>query len=137
MTGDPRLRERLPDNLSQFNDWVVTEVESEEAGISVRGRFALSPFQRLDEEQTNFLITFLRCRGVLSSVERELGLSYPTVRARLDALLKALGLAPTADGDSEERRKQISENQAKILERLERGELTPAEAKEAMKEAAS
>lgn len=137
MTGDPKLHDKLPEGLNRISDWVITELSSESVGISVRGRFALSPFQSLDDEQMNFLLTFLRCRGVLSSVEKELGLSYPTVRARLDALLKALGLAPSSDEDTDTRRRHLSERQAQILEKLEAGEISPSEAKQAMKEAAS
>ncbi|MFN8139178.1 MAG: DUF2089 domain-containing protein [Fimbriimonadales bacterium] len=137
MTEHPKLHEQLPAGLSQVQDWVITELSSESEGISVRGRFALSPFQKLDADQLNFLVTFVRCRGILSSVEKELGLSYPTVRSRLDSLLKALGYSSEPDAETEERRKKIAERQQTILEKLESGELTPAEAKEAMKEAAS
>ena len=93
----------------------------------------MSPFQQLDAEQTKFLITFLKCRGVLSSVEKEMNLSYPTVRARLDSLLKALGFVVTAE---EPERKNVNERQRKILEKLESGELTPEEAKKQMRESA-
>lgn len=93
----------------------------------------MSPFQQLDAEQTKFLITFLKCRGILSSVEKELNLSYPTVRARLDSLLKALGLAATVE---EPDRKTVNERQREILEKLESGELTPEEAKKQMRESA-
>ena len=59
----------------------------------MRGHFELAPYRNLDAEQIRFLETFLRCRGVIRDVEAALGISYPTVRARLDALLNALGFA--------------------------------------------
>ena len=58
--------------------------------MSIRGRFEIPKYARLDKEQAKFLETFLRCRGMLNSVERELNLSYPTVRARLGHLVGSL-----------------------------------------------
>ncbi|MCH8273520.1 MAG: DUF2089 family protein [Armatimonadetes bacterium] len=124
----------LPDGLAGLGEWTISEFKSEEAGLTVRGRFRISPFQKLDTEQTKFLITFLRCRGVLSSIERELGISYPTARARLDALLKALDLAPAAEPTPDQKRR-LAERRKEVLEKLEAGEMTPDEAKQAMKEA--
>ena len=71
---------------------VITEVEAVESGVTIRGRFEVPRFARLSPDQARFLETFLRCRGMLNSVERELGISYPTARGRLDAVLKALDL---------------------------------------------
>ena len=71
---------------------VITEVEAVESGVTIRGRFEVPRFASLSPDQSRYLETFLRCRGMLNSVERELGISYPTARARLDAVLRALGL---------------------------------------------
>lgn len=106
---------------------IVSEVTSEESGVTLRGRFAIPRFARLNEEQSRFLETFLRCRGVLSSVEKELGLSYPTVRNRLDQLLTALDL-PSAPAHATEA--PNLEERRRVLDLLERGEITPEEAKE-------
>ena len=54
-----------------------------------------------------FLELFLRCRGNLRDVERTLGLSYPTVRARLDALLASLGYTAAASPDTADQRMVI------------------------------
>src|SRR5579862_903161 len=75
----------------------ISELTSEEGGVQIRGKFQVPIYARLDDEQSEFLEAFLRCRGMISCVERELGLSYPTVRARLDALLAALELAPAKE----------------------------------------
>jgi len=69
----------------------ITEVACSDCGIQIRGRFSASPYETLSREQKRFLETFLRCRGVLRDVEAALGISYPTVRSRLDALLATLG----------------------------------------------
>ena len=71
---------------------IITELEAPESGVTLRGRFEVPRFARLSPDQAHYLEIFLRCRGMLNSVERELGISYPTARARLDAVLKALEL---------------------------------------------
>src|SRR5579885_892207 len=78
-------------------DLYVSELTCPESGISIRGKFEIPRYARLDAEQARFLETFLRCRGVINAMERELGISYPTVRARLDGLLQALDLTPVRE----------------------------------------
>ncbi len=107
----------------------VSELTSEESGITIRGCFEVPRYAKLDAEQQHFLETFLRCRGMLNSVERELGLSYPTVRNRLDGLLEALGFAPVKE-EQPKRERGTSDRKRKVLEQLEKGEITPQEAKE-------
>lgn len=113
-------------------EFIVTELFCEESGVTVRGRFAVPRYAKLDPDQAKFLETFLRCRGMLNSVERELGISYPTVRSRLDALLHALELTPVKDDSA--RREKTAERRRRILEELEAGEITPEEAKRRLKE---
>lgn len=107
----------------------VSELTSEDSGITIRGKFEVPRYAKLDAEQQHFLETFLRCRGMLNAVERELGLSYPTVRLRLDGVLEALGFAPTRDEPQPKRERISSERKRKILEELESGQITPEEAK--------
>ena len=71
----------------------ITEASCLDCGVQMRGHFELAPYRNLDAEQLRFLETFLRCRGVIRDVEAALGISYPTVRGRLDALLNALGFS--------------------------------------------
>lgn len=110
----------------------ISELASEETGISIRGRFEIPRFAKLDADQNKFLETFLRCRGVLSTMERELGISYPTVRARLDSLLQALDLTPVKE-DAPKKDKGDDKKKS-ILDQLERGEISPQEAKARLKE---
>lgn len=74
----------------------ITEAGCLDCGIQLRGHFALAPYRNLDSDQLRFLETFLRCRGIIRDVEATLGISYPTVRARLDALLNALDFTELA-----------------------------------------
>ena len=71
----------------------ITETACLECGVQMRGHFALAPYRQLDADQMRFLETFLRCRGVIRDMEAALGIAYPTVRKRMDALLDALGFA--------------------------------------------
>ena len=135
MNEKSKAHDGLPAGLADLGEWTITEFTNEAEGLVVRGRFKANPFQSLSSEQMHFLTTFLRCRGVIASMEKELGISYPTVRSRLDALLNALDLAPAAGSESSNGRREVSAHQKDILRRLEAGELTPEEAKKAMKEA--
>src|SRR5690349_19121135 len=58
----------------------VSELTSMEGGITIHGKFKLPPTSRLTKDQQDFLEVFLRARGVISTVEKELSLSNPTVR---------------------------------------------------------
>lgn len=91
----------------------ITETACLGCGVQMRGHFAQNPFRAIDAEQMRFLETFLRCRGVIRDMEAALGISYPTVRTRLDSLLQALGFAEgpgprTVDiSENSDRRKEI------------------------------
>ncbi|TBH17642.1 DUF2089 domain-containing protein [Thermus thermamylovorans] len=87
-------------------------------GTEVHGRFQANEFALLPKEHLDFLRLFVKTRGNLKEVERVLGVSYPTVRARLDALLKALGYEGEEQG----------EERLEVLEALRRGEISLEEA---------
>jgi hypothetical protein len=70
----------------------VTRLHCRSCGTTLEGEFTVGRFGRLNREQLGLLESFLRSRGNLREMERELGISYPTVRARVDALVRALGL---------------------------------------------
>lgn len=58
---------------------------------------SLLPFSRLTTEQLNFMLTFVRCEGRFNRMEEELGLSYPTLRGRLDEVVRAMGYEPARE----------------------------------------
>src|SRR5687767_2349946 len=70
----------------------VTHLKCGECATELSGEFVANEFARLAADKLEFLRTFLACRGNLKEVEAALGISYPTVRARLDQLLAALRL---------------------------------------------
>jgi len=100
----------------------VVRLECEGCGTSLQGSFSLGRFHSLAPEQLEFLEVFIRARGNFKDVERELGMSYPTVRSRLDAVIRALGFLSQAEPDREaERRKEI-------LRELAEGRIAPDDA---------
>ncbi len=111
----------------------IREVACERCGTQMRGDFAASTcrYCGLDPELQQFLEVFLRCRGVYNCVERELNISYPTVKARLETLLQALGLSATSEERAETM--DVAERRRAILDALERGEMTAEEAADALR----
>ena len=86
----------------------VVRLECDSCGTRMEGSFSLGRFHALSLDQLEFLETFIRARGNFKDIERELGISYPTVRSRLDAMIRALGFPSQAEPDREsERRKEI------------------------------
>lgn len=77
---------------------MVTRLRCSSCDTTIEGTFGAGRFARLSHEQAALLESFLRSRGNLRDMERELGISYPTVRARVDALVRALGLGPSDEG---------------------------------------
>jgi hypothetical protein len=98
-------------------------------GTALEGRFGLGKLFELTPEQRRFVEIFVRCEGKISRVEKELGLSYPTVRNRLEEVIEAMGypVDEPQPPDGEARRQEI-------LERLARGEITSEEALALMRE---
>ena len=116
-------------------DLSVTRLRCRACGTSLEGEFSVGRFGRLDRDQMALLESFLRSRGNLKEMERELGISYPTVRNRVDALVRALGLgdaAPTVD-EPTEASSSTPGSRLEILERLARGETTAEDAADAIR----
>lgn len=80
----------------------ITSLRCTGCGMELRNDFELSPFDALNPEQADFLIAFLKQRGNMSSVQSELGISYPAAKKRLEDLLTALNLAEDNQKDPQE-----------------------------------
>lgn len=106
----------------------VTRLQGPTSGVVIEGRFIPNEFALLERTQLDYLRLFVKVRGNLKEMERILGLSYPTVRARYEGLLQALGYEEAAAKEE-----SLSLERSEILERLERGELSAAEATEALR----
>ena len=97
----------------------AVKLKCNSCGTNIESDFALSKFEQLSSEQMNFVETFLKCRGSIKDVEKELGISYPTVRGKLDDVLKALGYTIEKENATEVK---------SIIDRLESGEISAEEA---------
>jgi hypothetical protein len=105
----------------------VARLHCRSCDTSLEGHFNLGKFYRLTPEQLHFVETFIKCEGKITRVEDELGVSYPTVRGRLNDVIRALGYEVAAEATvSAERRKTV-------LEQVQAGEVTPEEAVELLK----
>ena len=112
----------------------VTRLRCSSCGTTLEGEFSVGRFARLSRDQTALLESFLRSRGNLRDIERELGISYPTVRARVEALVRALGFGPRADDDTAaDEPAATAPTREAILERLARREITAADAAAAIR----
>lgn len=106
----------------------VTRLHCRACGTTLEGDFSVGRFGRLSREQLALLESFLRSRGNLRDMERELGISYPTVRSRVEALVRALGFRET-DGDSADTDAEVGVDptetltRQEVLERLARHEI--------------
>jgi hypothetical protein len=117
------------------HELTVTRLHCGECGTTLEGTFSVGRFGRLNREQLAVLESFLKSRGNLREMERELGISYPTVRGRVDAVVRALGFGPatsaepTDDGepDTSDTAATSAERRA-VLERLARHEISADEA---------
>ena len=109
----------------------VTRLQCRTCGTAIEGQFGVGRFGRLSREQLSLLESFLRSRGNLREMERELGISYPTVRNRVEALVRALGLGGSAEVAAEP--SPAAESRRRVLERLAKGELSAEAAAAALR----
>lgn len=109
----------------------VAVIFCNDCGTKIEGHFQLCRFCRLTDEQKSFIETFIKCRGNIKEVEKELGISYPTVKNRLEDVACALGYDSIKDyGQPED---QMYTNRLEILNQLENGSISVDEALEMLK----
>ncbi len=100
----------------------VTQLHCRACDTSISGHFDLGRFYQLTPEQLAFAETFIRCAGRIKRVEKELNISYPTVRSRLVELIRALGY------EVEEEPIPPTEQRKEILEQLAAGQINAEDA---------
>jgi hypothetical protein len=110
------------------DDLLVTRLVCRNCGTALEGRFTMGRLFQLTPEQLHFVEVFLRCEGKINRVQEELGLSYPTVRSRLDEVIHALGYEVGQEREAGDERRQ------EVLERLARQEISSEEALQLMQD---
>jgi hypothetical protein len=127
-------------------DFAVTELTCTVCKTVVRSRYTPCPFCSLSPEDLGFMLVFVKNRGNVKDMERELGVSYWTIRGRLNEVIRAMGFeAPDeADGGAGDEvaagedepeptfraGQAITAARQEVLDQLKRGELTAGEAAE-------
>jgi len=122
----------MPDVLGQCpvcgDELRVMRLACPTCQTAIEGNFSLGRLQRLSPDQLGFLEVFVKNRGVIREVEKELGLSYPTVRNRLDDLIHALGFEVREEVEAAREMPEQGTRRRDVLERLSRGELSAEQA---------
>lgn len=108
-------------------EYEITTLTCKKCSSQLNGHFHGCDFCDLSEEDAYFVLTFLKCRGSIKDVEKVLGISYPTVRSRLDRVIANLGLSVSLSHD------EVKDARKVIFTKLEKGEITAAEAAELIK----
>ena len=111
----------IPSNCpSCQSPMVITQLGCTSCDTAIAGYYPLSPFAHLSEEDLIFLENFIRYRGNVKEMERELSQSYWTIRTRLDKLINEMGLGSSPES--------IADQRKRILEQLSSGEISVDEA---------
>jgi hypothetical protein len=118
----------------------VTRLHCRSCGTTLEGDFSVGRFGRLSRDQMALLESFLRSRGNLREMERELGISYPTVRSRVEALVRALGFGARGEESIDESPEPTDETggaviqtRQQVLEQLARHEINAEQAAAAIR----
>jgi hypothetical protein len=104
--------------IAQGGPLIFERVRIPEKGIAVEGEFTLPELARLTLEDQVFIVAFLRSHGSIKEMEQTFGVSYPTIKARLNRISGLLNFIET----------DPSPSRAEILARLKTGEITAEEA---------
>jgi hypothetical protein len=113
-------------NLTAGADIEIERVRLTAADVAIEGRFALPPLARLRAEDQIFVAAFVRCHGSIKQMEKYFGVSYPTIKNRLNRIGAEL---PFAELEPPPPSPVVD-----VLDQIERGELTVAQALERLKE---
>jgi hypothetical protein len=108
----------------------VERIRLIETGVAIEGPFTLPPLAQLTAEDQVFVAAFVRCHGSIKQMEKYFGVSYPTIKNRLNKIGSQLSFVEIEQGSETDPPPTRSE----VLDQLSRGELTIAQALERLKE---
>ncbi len=111
-------------DLTGDDEFTVERVRLTDKDISIKGSFDLPPLARLSAEDQVFVMAFVQCHGSIKQMERIFGISYPTVKKRLDSIASRFEFVI-----SEPERVDDAEG-SEVIDQLERGEISVDEAVE-------
>jgi hypothetical protein len=108
----------------------VERVRILESDVAIEGRFVLPPLALLPAEDQIFVAAFVRCHGSIKQMEKYFGVSYPTIKNRLNKIGSHLSFVEIEASPAA----TVTAANSTVLDQLERGELTVAEALERLRE---
>src|SRR5215467_7942907 len=117
--------------LTSGDPIVVERVRLADSGVRLEGEFELPPLARLAAEDQVFVAAFVRCHGSIKQMEQFFGVSYPTIKNRLNRIGSQLSFVEIEQGSGVD---APAETRSDVLNRLSRGELTVQQALERLKE---
>src|SRR3954453_1613586 len=109
----------------------VDRVRLVDSGVAIEGPFTLPPLAQLPAEDQVFVAAFVKCHGSIKQMEKYFGVSYPTIKNRLNRIGGQLSFVEIEQGSDSDAAPQP---RADVLDRVSRGELTVAQALERLKE---
>jgi hypothetical protein len=109
----------------------IERVRLVESGVAIEGPFTLPPLAQLEAEDQVFVAAFVRCHGSIKQMEKYFGVSYPTIKNRLNKIGSQLSFVEIEEGSDTD---SPPLTRSEVLNRLSRGELTVAQALERLKE---
>lgn len=98
----------------------VSKLSCDNCNTNIEGDFSLCKFCKLTNDQKSFVEIFIKSRGNIKEIEKEMGISYPTVRSKLENVIESLGYSPKYT--------ESQVNKKEVLEKLSKGEITSDEA---------
>jgi hypothetical protein len=111
------------------HDLEVTHLACSHCGTELNGSFTLSKFNYLDTDKLYFIEVFVKNRGNIKAIEKELGYSYPTIKKMLDEVIENMGYSNNGESDEEEKQAdQPDQSKIEILNKIDNGEITVEEA---------
>jgi hypothetical protein len=109
----------------------IERVRLVETGVAIEGPFTLPPLAELSAEDQVFIAAFVRCHGSIKQMEKYFGVSYPTIKNRLNKIGSQLSFVEIEQGSDAD---SPALSKSEVLDRLSRGEFTVAQALERLKE---
>lgn len=106
----------------------IERVRVVDADVAIEGRFELPPLAQLSGEDQIFVAAFVRCHGSIKQMEQYFGVSYPTIKNRLNKIGSQLSFVEIEQGGE-----TPAQPRSEILDRLSRGEVTVAQALERLR----
>jgi hypothetical protein len=108
----------------------IERVRLVDTGVAIEGPFDVPPLAQLPAEDQVFVAAFVRCHGSIKQMEKYFGVSYPTIKNRLNRIGSQLSFVEIEQGPDADPAPQTPSD---VLDRLSKGELTVAQALERLK----